>query len=66
MLKPTDDECDTALAEAERMRDKDDDPHHLAKALHYLEHRVRYLEAVFDAAKNIFISDRKRKSTPGC
>ncbi len=51
MLKPTDDELHAALAEAERMRDKDDDEHHLAKSLHYLDHRVRYLEAVYSAAK---------------
>lgn len=51
MLKPTDDELHAALAEAERMRDRGDDPHHLARALHYLEHRSRYLEAVFKAAK---------------
>ena len=52
MLKLTDDEMKTALAEADRMRDKDDDPHHLARAVHYLEHRARYLETVYKAAKN--------------
>ena len=52
MLKPTEDELQAALAEAERMRDKNEDPHHLAKALQYLDHRVRCLEKVFDAAKN--------------
>ena len=51
MLKPDVDELHAALAEAERMRDRDDDPHHLAKALHYLDHRSRYLEKVFEAAK---------------
>ena len=51
MLKPTDDELHAALAEAERMRDRDDDPHHLAQALHYLDHRSRYLEVVYKAAK---------------
>ena len=52
MLKPTNDELNEALAEAERMRELDQDPHHLARALQYLEHRVRRLEAVFEAAKN--------------
>ena len=33
------------------MRDRDDDPHHLAQALHYLDHRSRYLEVVYKAAK---------------
>ncbi len=52
MLKPTDDELHTALNEAERMRDEDTDPHHLARSLHYLAHRAGYLEKVFDAANN--------------
>jgi ribosomal 50S subunit-associated protein YjgA (DUF615 family) len=52
MLKPTDDELREALAEAERMREHDADPCHIAKSLQYLDHHVRRLEAVFDAAKN--------------
>ena len=52
MLKPTDDELRAALAEAERMRERGRDPHHLARSLQYLDHRVRLLEAVFDAAKH--------------
>lgn len=52
MLKPTDAEIQAALAEAERMRAQGGDPHHLAHSLLYLEHRVRLLEAVFEAAKN--------------
>jgi len=51
MLKPTDDELHTALTEAQRMYDRGADPHHLARSLLYHEHRVRLLEAVFDAAK---------------
>ena len=52
MLKPTEEELKTALAEAERMREQDEDSHHLARTLQYLDHRVKALEAVFDAAKN--------------
>ena len=52
MLKPTDHELQTALAEAERLRELDEDPRYLARSLQYLDHRVRLLEAVFDAAKN--------------
>lgn len=52
MLKPTDDELCAALAEAERLREQDRDPHHLARSLQYLDHRVRLLEAVFEAAKH--------------
>jgi hypothetical protein len=50
MLKPTDEELQVALAEAGRMREQDADPHHLARSLRYLEHRVRLLEAVHQAA----------------
>jgi hypothetical protein len=52
MLKPTDDELRTALAEAERMREQDADPHHLAGSLQYLAYRVQLLEAVFEAASS--------------
>ncbi len=52
MLKPTDHELQAALAEAERLREQGADPHYLARSLYYLDHRVRLLEAVFDAAKN--------------
>lgn len=52
MHKPADDELQAALAEAERMREQETDPHHLARSLQYLDHRVRLLEAVFEAAKN--------------
>ena len=52
MLKPTDDELREALAEAERMREQDADPRHVARALQYFEHHARSLEAVFEAAKH--------------
>jgi hypothetical protein len=52
MLKPTDEELQAALAEAGRMREQDADPHHLARSLRYLEHRVRLLEAVHGAARD--------------
>ena len=52
MLKPTDDQLQAALAEAERMREQDADPHHLARSLQYLTHRVRLLETVYEAARN--------------
>lgn len=50
MLKPTEDEMHEALTEAERMRETGDDSHNIARSLEYLSHRVRNLEAVFDAA----------------
>jgi hypothetical protein len=52
MLKPTSDELQAALAEAERMREQGADPYHLARSLHYLANRVQLLEVVFEAAKN--------------
>jgi len=52
MLKPTSDELRAALAEAERLREKNADTHHMARSLQYLARRVQLLEAVFDAAKN--------------
>lgn len=52
MLKPTDDELHEALAEAERLREKNADTHHMARSLQYLAHRVHHLEAVFEAARN--------------
>lgn len=52
MLKPTDDELRSALAEAGRMRERNADPQHIARSLQYLEHRVRLLEAVYEAARD--------------
>ena len=52
MLKPTDEQLHAALAVAKRMRERDEDSRHVAKTLQYLDHRVRRLEAVFEAAKN--------------
>lgn len=52
MQKPTDEELRMALAEAERMREQDADPRHVARSLQYLARRVQLLETVFDAAKN--------------
>ncbi len=46
MRKPADEDVMTALAAAQRMRDHDVDPHHLAQVLLYLNARNRDLEAV--------------------
>lgn len=52
MLKPADDEIKSALEEIELMRERGTDPHHIVKTLQYLEHRVRCLETVYEAASN--------------
>ncbi|HDP89350.1 MAG TPA: hypothetical protein ENN42_05260 [Thioalkalivibrio sp.] len=52
MSKPTDVELKQALAEAARMREHGEDPHHVAKALLNLHYRFRYLEDVLVAAEH--------------
>lgn len=52
MGKPTDDELQAALAEAARMREHDEDPHHLAKALLNYHYRFAYLLKLAAAAEH--------------
>ena len=49
-MKPTADELEKALTEAENMREQGNDPDHLSKSLLYLHKRLEKLEKVFDAA----------------
>ena len=51
MGKPTDEELKQALAEAGRMRESGNDPHHIAKALLNLNYRMEYMEKVLEAAE---------------
>lgn len=51
MGKPTAGEVETALAEAERLREQGLDEHHLAKVLRHLHQRVQALEDVFARAR---------------
>ena len=50
MLKPTKEELQAALEEAERMREDSDDPYYMARSLLYLNGRTEALEKVFEAA----------------
>lgn len=52
MGKPTDEELTQALAEASRMREQDEDPHHVAKALLNMQYRFKHLEKVLHAAEH--------------
>lgn len=49
MFKPTDQELNLALEEAERIREQGDELH-LAKTVQYLHRRNHHLEKVFQAA----------------
>ena len=51
MGKPTDEEIKEALAEAGRMREQDDDPHHVAKALLNCHFMLQHAEKVYHAAQ---------------
>jgi hypothetical protein len=51
MSKPTEAELKAALAEAARMREQGDDPHHIAKALLNCHYMQRELEQVLRAAE---------------
>lgn len=48
--KPNADELAAALSAADAMRAQDDDPHHLATALHYLADRCQNLEDLLKVA----------------
>ena len=52
MSKPTKQELDIALAEAERLRDINEDAHHLAKCLLYLDRRNGVLERLLEAVEH--------------
>ncbi len=52
MGMPTTEELKEALAEAGRMREKGEDPCHVAKALLSLNYRMRYLERVLETAEH--------------
>ncbi|TNF33190.1 MAG: hypothetical protein EP312_09980 [Gammaproteobacteria bacterium] len=52
MSKPTPEQLAEALAEAGRMREHDEDPHFIAKALLNHNYRIPLLEAVMEAAKH--------------
>lgn len=54
MGKPTDEELKEALAEAGRMREKGEDPHHIAKALLNCHFRLQHAEKVYQAAQEYF------------
>ncbi len=52
MGMPTEEELKEALAEAGRMREKGEDPHHVAKALLSLHYRMRYMDNLLKAAEH--------------
>jgi hypothetical protein len=52
MSKPTKEELEIALAEAERMRDHDADPQHVAQCLLYLDRRNEVLERVVESVEH--------------
>ncbi len=52
MGKPTEEELEAALKEAQRMREQGEDPHHVAKALLNLDYRNGFLKSVLSAAEN--------------
>ncbi len=56
MGMPTEEEMKDALAEAGRMREQGEDPHHIAKALLNLNYRVKSLEKVLEAAELFYRS----------
>jgi len=51
MGKPTTEELQQALEEAGRMRERDEDPHFIAKSLLNLHYRMGFLEKVMQAAE---------------
>ena len=50
MSKPSPEQFEQALQEAERIRESGDDPFYMAKSLQYLHRRVTELEKVFESA----------------
>jgi len=51
MGKPTTEELQQALKQAAQMRERDDDPHFIAKSLLNLQYRLGFLEKVMRAAE---------------
>ncbi len=56
MSMPSKEELDEALAEAARMREQGEDPHHVAKALLNCHYQVEQLEQVMVAAEQFIHS----------
>lgn len=56
MGTPNRKEFEEALAEAARMREQGEDPHHVAKALLNLNYRLHALENVLEAAQHFLHS----------
>jgi len=63
MRKPTADEFQKALDEAERMREHDEDPQFIAKTLLNLQHRIGFLEKVMHAAELYLRGEGGREHT---
>ena len=56
MPMPTDEELKIALAEAGRMREQGEDPHHIAKSLLNCNYQARHLMHVLQAVELYFRS----------
>lgn len=52
MGRPTAEELSEALQEAGRMREQDEDPHHVAKSLLNHDYRLRLLEQLYDQVEH--------------
>lgn len=52
MPRPTEEELQLALSEAARMREHDEDKHHIAKALLNLNYRMEAMEELLSRAKH--------------
>ena len=52
MGRPTHDELADALAEAGRMREQGEDPHHIAKCLLNHEYRLKYLAQLYEQVQH--------------
>lgn len=51
-MKPTSDQMDIALAEAERLRDREEDTQHLALCLLFLQRRNEVLEDLLESVEH--------------
>lgn len=52
MGRPTTQELSQALAEAARMREQGEDPHHIAKSLLNHDYRLRLMEQLYDQVEH--------------
>lgn len=50
MTKPSDNEINTAIQQAEQMRIQNDDAHHVAKVLLHLNNKAKILDKIFHAS----------------